>query len=179
MKVDVYIQYETCLCRLVLSFTSLQITALESMAEAKAAGTADNGPTATTESTAKPPPFKDPVFMVSICCVSRCSCSDCLWISLSHFFFLLCFLTLGSILGLAEQQQVKRTAPGRISNRFWLWSGLYHGSSMIPIVRVCILRSLPHLCLLFKLFIFFVCFFASSLNHMSKKCKICHFKAKV
>uniref|UniRef100_A0A3Q3WU15 Vps72/YL1 C-terminal domain-containing protein n=1 Tax=Mola mola TaxID=94237 RepID=A0A3Q3WU15_MOLML len=51
--------------QLVTAAAQTQITALESMAEAKAAGTADNGPTATTESTAKPPPFKDPVFMHS------------------------------------------------------------------------------------------------------------------
>lgn len=43
-----------------------QITAVESVAEVKAVGTVDSGPAATTESTAKPPPFKDPSFMVSV-----------------------------------------------------------------------------------------------------------------
>ncbi|TMS11095.1 INO80 complex subunit C [Larimichthys crocea] len=43
----------------------LTITAVESVAEVKAVGTADSGPTATAESTAKPPPFKDPTFMHS------------------------------------------------------------------------------------------------------------------
>ncbi|XP_071326576.1 INO80 complex subunit C isoform X2 [Trachinotus anak] len=42
-----------------------QITAVETVAEVKAAGSVDSGPTATTESTAKPPPFKDPTFMHS------------------------------------------------------------------------------------------------------------------
>ncbi|TKS82010.1 INO80 complex subunit C [Collichthys lucidus] len=41
------------------------ITAVESVAEVKAVGTADSGPTATAESMAKPPPFKDPTFMHS------------------------------------------------------------------------------------------------------------------
>nr|XP_046256429.1 INO80 complex subunit C [Scatophagus argus] len=45
--------------------TQTQITAVEPVAEVKAAGTADSGPTATTESTTKPPPFKDPTFMHS------------------------------------------------------------------------------------------------------------------
>lgn len=45
--------------------TQTQITSVESVAEVKAAGTADGGPAATTESTAKPPPFKDPTFMHS------------------------------------------------------------------------------------------------------------------
>ncbi|KAE8288759.1 INO80 complex subunit C [Larimichthys crocea] len=45
--------------------TQTQITAVESVAEVKAVGTADSGPTATAESTAKPPPFKDPTFMHS------------------------------------------------------------------------------------------------------------------
>lgn len=42
-----------------------QITAVDTLTEMKAAGTPDSGPTATTESTSKPPPFKDPTFMVT------------------------------------------------------------------------------------------------------------------
>ncbi|XP_049902412.1 INO80 complex subunit C [Epinephelus moara] len=42
-----------------------QITAVESVAEVKPMGTADCGPAAITEPTAKPPPFKDPTFMHS------------------------------------------------------------------------------------------------------------------
>ncbi|XP_041649592.1 INO80 complex subunit C isoform X2 [Cheilinus undulatus] len=76
--------------------TQTPVTAVESVAELKAAGSADVGPLVPTESTAKPPPFKDPNFM-----------------------------------GLVEQQQGKRTGPGKISNRSWLWSGRYPGSSMI------------------------------------------------
>ncbi|XP_076592325.1 INO80 complex subunit C isoform X2 [Chaetodon auriga] len=45
--------------------TPTPITAVESVAEVKALGPADSGPAATTESTAKPPPFKDPAFMHS------------------------------------------------------------------------------------------------------------------
>ncbi|KAM9353276.1 INO80 complex subunit C [Symphorus nematophorus] len=45
--------------------TQTQITAVESVAEVKTVVTADSGPAATTESTAKPPPFKDPAFMHS------------------------------------------------------------------------------------------------------------------
>ncbi|XP_071326575.1 INO80 complex subunit C isoform X1 [Trachinotus anak] len=45
--------------------TQVTITAVETVAEVKAAGSVDSGPTATTESTAKPPPFKDPTFMHS------------------------------------------------------------------------------------------------------------------
>ncbi|XP_051262494.1 INO80 complex subunit C [Dicentrarchus labrax] len=45
--------------------TQAQITAVEAVAEVKAVGTADSAATATTESTAKPPPFKDPTFMHS------------------------------------------------------------------------------------------------------------------
>ncbi|XP_044063266.1 INO80 complex subunit C [Siniperca chuatsi] len=45
--------------------TQTQITAVESVAEVKAGATVDSGPTPTTESTAKPPPFKDPAFMHS------------------------------------------------------------------------------------------------------------------
>nr|XP_020468380.1 INO80 complex subunit C [Monopterus albus] len=41
------------------------IPAVEMVAEVKAVGSADIGPTAMTESTAKPPPFKDPTFMHS------------------------------------------------------------------------------------------------------------------
>lgn len=46
-----------------LFLTFQQITVVESVAE----GTADSGPTLNTESTAKPPPFKDPAFMVTDC----------------------------------------------------------------------------------------------------------------
>ncbi|XP_041798785.1 INO80 complex subunit C [Chelmon rostratus] len=45
--------------------TLTQVTAVESVAEVKAAGPPDSAPAATTESTAKPPPFKDPTFMHS------------------------------------------------------------------------------------------------------------------
>ncbi|XP_035528972.1 INO80 complex subunit C [Morone saxatilis] len=45
--------------------TPAQITGVEAVAEVKAVGTADSAATATTESTAKPPPFKDPTFMHS------------------------------------------------------------------------------------------------------------------
>ncbi|XP_068426320.1 INO80 complex subunit C [Clinocottus analis] len=45
--------------------TQPQIAAVESVPEVKPVGTADCGPTAITESTAKPPPFKDPTFMHS------------------------------------------------------------------------------------------------------------------
>ncbi len=92
-----------------------QIAAVELMAEVKAAGTADSGPSATTESTAKPPPFKDPTFMVSV--------YVCLGLI---FFFLLLLLfpefwkhfLLGSILASVEQRLGKRTGPGRTLNRF-------------------------------------------------------------
>ncbi|KAF7656840.1 hypothetical protein LDENG_00035530 [Lucifuga dentata] len=43
----------------------IQITAGESVAEMKPVGSVDCGPTTSTESTAKPPPFKDPTFMHS------------------------------------------------------------------------------------------------------------------
>ncbi|XP_075965599.1 INO80 complex subunit C isoform X2 [Anarhichas minor] len=42
-----------------------QITAVELVPEVKPVGTVDCGPAAITESTAKPPPFKDPTFMHS------------------------------------------------------------------------------------------------------------------
>ncbi|XP_023258840.1 INO80 complex subunit C [Seriola lalandi dorsalis] len=42
-----------------------QMTVVETVSEVKPAGSVDSGPTATTESTAKPPPFKDPSFMHS------------------------------------------------------------------------------------------------------------------
>ncbi|XP_041649591.1 INO80 complex subunit C isoform X1 [Cheilinus undulatus] len=45
--------------------TQTPVTAVESVAELKAAGSADVGPLVPTESTAKPPPFKDPNFMHS------------------------------------------------------------------------------------------------------------------
>ncbi|XP_038567490.1 INO80 complex subunit C [Micropterus salmoides] len=49
----------------VTPITQTQIPAVESVAEVKAVGTVDSGPTAITESTTKPPPFKDPTFMHS------------------------------------------------------------------------------------------------------------------
>lgn len=52
----------------MLSFMFDQITVVESVAE----GTADSGPTVSTESTAKPPPFKDPAFMVTGCADGVC-----------------------------------------------------------------------------------------------------------
>lgn len=57
---------DECLSEEVLSFMFHQITAVESVAEVKPVGTLDCGPAAITESTAKPPPFKDPAFMVSV-----------------------------------------------------------------------------------------------------------------
>ncbi|XP_068591819.1 INO80 complex subunit C-like [Cebidichthys violaceus] len=45
--------------------TQAQITAVELVPEVKPVGTVDGGPAAITESTAKPPPFKDPAFMHS------------------------------------------------------------------------------------------------------------------
>ncbi|XP_029307643.1 INO80 complex subunit C [Cottoperca gobio] len=45
--------------------TLTQITAVESVVEVKAVGAVDCGPTASAESTAKPPPFKDPTFIHS------------------------------------------------------------------------------------------------------------------
>lgn len=51
------------LSELMLSFMFQITTVVESVAE----GTADSGPTVNTESTAKPPPFKDPAFMVTGC----------------------------------------------------------------------------------------------------------------
>ncbi|XP_026173049.1 INO80 complex subunit C [Mastacembelus armatus] len=42
-----------------------QVTAVETMADVKSVVSVDSGPTATTESTAKPPPFKDSTFMHS------------------------------------------------------------------------------------------------------------------
>uniref|UniRef100_A0A1A7YLC4 INO80 complex subunit C n=1 Tax=Iconisemion striatum TaxID=60296 RepID=A0A1A7YLC4_9TELE len=44
--------------------TQIQITAVETMAEMKAVGSVDSGPVS-SESTAKPPPFKDHTFMHS------------------------------------------------------------------------------------------------------------------
>lgn len=61
----------------------------------------------------------------------------------THFFS----LNHGSILGSVVQQQVRRTGPGKISNRFWLWSGLYPGNLMIPTVSFCIFKTLPYLCI--------------------------------
>lgn len=45
--------------------TQVTITAVETVAEVKAVGSIDSGPATVTESTAKPPPFKDPTFMHS------------------------------------------------------------------------------------------------------------------
>uniref|UniRef100_UPI0037E7A796 INO80 complex subunit C n=1 Tax=Semicossyphus pulcher TaxID=241346 RepID=UPI0037E7A796 len=45
--------------------TQTQVAVVEVVAEVKAVGTVDSGPAAPTESTAKPPPFKDPTFMHS------------------------------------------------------------------------------------------------------------------
>ncbi|KAM6935934.1 INO80 complex subunit C-like [Lycodopsis pacificus] len=45
--------------------TQAQIAAVELVPEVKPVGTVDCGPAAVTESTAKPPPFKDPTFMHS------------------------------------------------------------------------------------------------------------------
>ncbi|XP_004541457.1 INO80 complex subunit C [Maylandia zebra] len=46
--------------------TQAQMTTVETVAEVKAVGSADSGPTSTiTESTVKPPPFKDHTFMHS------------------------------------------------------------------------------------------------------------------
>ncbi|KAM7420718.1 hypothetical protein PAMA_015105 [Pampus argenteus] len=45
--------------------TQTQITAVDTVAEVKAAGSIDSAPTTTTESSAKPPPFKDPAFLHS------------------------------------------------------------------------------------------------------------------
>ncbi|XP_070691792.1 INO80 complex subunit C [Pempheris klunzingeri] len=45
--------------------TQTQITVVELAPEVKAVGTTDSGPAVPTESTAKPPPFKDPTFMHS------------------------------------------------------------------------------------------------------------------
>ncbi|XP_026226058.1 INO80 complex subunit C [Anabas testudineus] len=42
-----------------------QITVVETVAEVKAVGSVDSAPPAPAESTAKPPPFKDPTFMHS------------------------------------------------------------------------------------------------------------------
>lgn len=45
--------------------TQTQMTTVEMVAEVKAVGSLDSGPTSTTESTVKPPPFKDHTFMHS------------------------------------------------------------------------------------------------------------------
>lgn len=104
----------------------------------KAVGTVDSGPTAITESTTKPPPFKDPTFMVSVC-----DHVDFKFICFCYLLFnhpaIFSSLNLASTPGSVEQPQVKRTGPGRISNRFWFWSGRYPGSSMIRTVSFCIL----------------------------------------
>lgn len=97
-----------------------QTAVVESVVE----GTADSGP-ASTEPTAKPPPFKDPAFMVTGC--GGVWCVPVSWLTpnvLSLFFS----FTLYSIPGSVEPQLVKRTERGKILNRFWLWSELYRGS---------------------------------------------------
>lgn len=126
-----------------------QMTVVETVAEVKAAGSVDSSLTTTTESTAKPPPFKDPSFMVSVCvCLVQVQPVSYFLSSVSGFAFFPPFLRLGSTQGLVERQQAKRTGPGRTSNRFWLWSGRYPGSSMIPTVGVCILTHYM-LCMFF------------------------------
>lgn len=112
-------------------FMFQQITVVESVAE----GTADSVPTVNTESTAKPPPFKDPAFMVTDC---SDVCEGVFLFANLLQMLLLVFLSLNldSIRGLVEQQLVKRTELGKILNRFWLWSELYHGSSVIPTVSL-------------------------------------------
>ncbi|KAM6994292.1 INO80 complex subunit C [Tautogolabrus adspersus] len=52
---------QTQLCSICHQVTA----AVESVTEVKATGTIDSSPTVPTESTAKPPPFKDPTFMHS------------------------------------------------------------------------------------------------------------------
>lgn len=117
--------------------SSLQnTTAVDSavVAEMKAVGSADCNQPSCTEPTAKPLPFKDPSFMVSL-----------FSLLVSTFFFFLIFnvvsiSTFGfflghvSTLGLVEQRQVKRTGLGKTSNRFWPWSELYRGSLTIQTV---------------------------------------------
>lgn len=61
-----------------LTVVSYQMTTVETVAEVKAVGSADSGPTSTiTESTVKPPPFKDHTFMVGayVCMNLSSSCS--------------------------------------------------------------------------------------------------------
>lgn len=53
-----------CLCDVVFVFHQIAAV-VESVPEVKPVAAADCGPTGITESTAKPPPFKDPAFMVS------------------------------------------------------------------------------------------------------------------
>ncbi|XP_031708384.1 INO80 complex subunit C isoform X1 [Anarrhichthys ocellatus] len=67
-----------------------QITAVELVPEVKPVGTVDCGPAAITESTAKPPPFKDPTFMVNVCFQLGFSCICFCGFSLKFFprFFL-------------------------------------------------------------------------------------------
>lgn len=50
-----------------LFFAFHQVAAVETVAEVKAVGSVDSAPPAPAESTAKPPPFKDPTFMVRVC----------------------------------------------------------------------------------------------------------------
>lgn len=58
-------------CAVYVTEVPHQMTTVEMVTEVKAVGSLDSGPTTTTESTVKPPPFKDHTFMVSACvCVS-------------------------------------------------------------------------------------------------------------
>lgn len=50
---------------------------METVAEVKAVGSLDSGQTVTSEPAAKPPPFKDPTFMVSVCVQTRLNLSAC------------------------------------------------------------------------------------------------------
>lgn len=61
-----------CLKVLLSSVNKQAAAVVDTVAEVKAAGAADNGQTAPTENTAKPPPFKDPNFMVTIYFLQRC-----------------------------------------------------------------------------------------------------------
>lgn len=120
--------------------SSNQMSAAEVVTDMKAFGLVDSSPltsiSTSTESTAKPPPFKDPSFMVSECHFRR---SPAVWfcgLMLTMFMFP---LYLGSTPGSAERQQAKRTEPGRISNKLRFWNGLYPGGSMTQTVNESLL----------------------------------------
>lgn len=120
----------------VLSCVFHQITAGEIVAEMKPVGPVESGPTSSTESSVKPPPFKDPTFMVSVCACPLLL-KLCLLLLLLPGYLPSCpSRDLWSILGLVVLQLAKRTGPGRTSNSFWLWKGLYPGSSMTPTVSL-------------------------------------------